>query len=65
MSDTKETVGGEFIVGLIVGVLIMLIVTVAILQGANRIVSSTKLIPETQLTTDGKVIDTLYIYTEK
>ena len=65
MSDTNQDTGGAFIVGVLVGVVIMTILTVIVLQGATRIVSTTKITPETQLTTDGKVVDTLYIYTEK
>jgi hypothetical protein len=65
MSDTNQDTGGAFLGGLFVGALVMTILTLVTLQETNRIVSTTKITPETQLTTDGQVVDTLYIYTEK
>lgn len=66
MSDTQESVGEAFAMGVLVGVVLMTVITLASL-GSNTptITSTVRITPETQLTTDGKVVDTLYIYTEK
>lgn len=66
MSDTKETVGEAFAMGVLVGAGLMIVITLASLSSNTPTITSTvRITPETQLTTDGKVVDTLYIYTEK
>ena len=51
-----------FMVGWFVGVLTCLIVAFWTMSGETTIQSRKIIIPEKQLTTDGKTIDTLYIY---
>ena len=66
MSDTQESVGEAFAMGVLVGVVLMTVITLASLSSNTPTITSTvRITPETQLTTDGKVVDTLYIYTEK
>lgn len=66
MSHIEEPLGGAFAVGMFVGVVLTAIIALATL-GSNTptITSTVRITPQTQLTTDGKVVDTLYIYTEK
>ena len=62
-SETDKLVGG-FIIGCafmaIVGMLLLAVVTNS--DEKIEIRSSKKIIPEWQLTTDGKKVDTVYIY---
>lgn len=53
---------GVFMVGWSIGMLTCLIVTLWSLSGETTIHSEKIIIPEKQLTTDGKTIDTIYIY---
>ena len=63
-SGTSHTDGliGVFTIGWFVGVVTCLIVTLWSLSGETTIQSNKIIIPEKKLTTDGKTIDTLYIY---
>ena len=66
MSDTQQSVGEAFAMGVLVGVVLMIVITLASLSSNTPTITSTvRITPQTQLTTDGKVVDTLYIYTEK
>ena len=51
-----------FMVGWFVGMVTCLIVTLWGMSGETVIKSNKIIIPEKQLTTDGKTIDTIYIY---
>ena len=51
-----------FMVGWFVGMVACLIVTLSSMSGETTIQSDKPIIPEKKLTTDGKTIDTLYIY---
>ena len=53
---------GVFMVGWFVGMVTCLIVTLWSMSGETTIQSNKIIIPEKKLTTDGKTIDTLYIY---
>jgi hypothetical protein len=63
-SGTSHTNGltGVFMVGWFVGMVTCLIVTLWSMSGETTIQSNKIIIPEKKLTTDGKTIDTLYIY---
>lgn len=63
-SGTSHTDGliGVFMVGWFVGMVTCLIVTLWSMSGETTIQSNKIIIPEKKLTTDGKTIDTLYIY---
>lgn len=66
MSDTQGSVGEAFAMGVLIGAGLMIVITLASLSSNTPTITSTvRITPETQLTTDGKVVDTLYIYTEK
>ncbi len=51
-----------FMGGFLVGMLACLMVTLWTMSGETTIQSSKPIIPEKKLTTDGKTVDTLYIY---
>ncbi len=51
-----------FMGGFLVGILACLMVTLWTMSGETTIQSNKRIIPEKKLTTDGKTIDTLYIY---
>jgi hypothetical protein len=51
-----------FMVGWLVGMVTCLIVYCWTMSGETTIQSRKIIVPEKQLTTDGKTIDTLYIY---
>lgn len=51
-----------FMFGWLVGMVTCLIVTLWSLSGETVIKSNKIIIPEKQLTTDGKIIDTIYVY---
>jgi hypothetical protein len=51
-----------FMVGWLVGMVTCLIVAFWTMSGETTIQSNKPIIPEKKLTTDGKTIDTLYIY---
>jgi hypothetical protein len=56
---------GDFIVGFVVGMMaciVMTLFTLSTLSCETTIQSNKPIIPEKKLTTDGKTIDTLYIY---
>lgn len=53
---------GVFMVGWFVGMVTCFIITLWAMSGETTIHSNKIIIPEKQLTTDGKTIDTLYIY---
>ena len=53
---------GTFMFGWLIGMLTCLVVTICSLSGETVIESNKIIIPEKKLTTDGKTIDTLYIY---
>ena len=57
-----EGLFGVFMVGWFVGMVTCLIVTLWSMSGETTIQSNKPIIPEKKLTTDGKTIDTLYIY---
>jgi hypothetical protein len=52
----------SFIVGFVVGMIACIVMTLFTLSGETTIQSNKPIIPEKKLTTDGKTIDTLYIY---
>jgi hypothetical protein len=54
-----------FMVGWFVGMVTYLIVTLWSMSGETTIQSNKPIIPEKKLTTDGKTIDTLYIYKQE
>jgi hypothetical protein len=64
VSGTSHTGGliGVFMVGWFFGMVTCFMVTLWAMSGEIIIHSKTIIIPEKQLTTDGKTIDTLYIY---
>ena len=51
-----------FMFGWLIGMLTCVVITISSLSGETTIQSRKIIIPEKQLTTDGKTIDTLYIY---
>jgi hypothetical protein len=53
---------GTFMFGWLIGMLTCLVVTISCMSGETVIQSNKIIIPEKKLTTDGKTIDTLYIY---
>ena len=53
---------GTFMFGWLIGMLTCLVVTISCMSGETTIQSNKPIIPEKKLTTDGKTIDTLYIY---
>lgn len=55
----------EFIGGMMAGCVVCILIGLIIVDGRKTIRTNTKIKPEWQLVTDGKVIDTVYIYTEK
>lgn len=60
---SDEMDGESFGCGMFVGIIIVIIFVLLILSNyEEKIVSTKPLIPQTQLTTDGKTVDTLYIY---
>lgn len=61
-----ENTFGAFMVGVIIGILITILIAVFSLSSKQvQITTNQKIIPEWKLTTDGKVVDTLYIYKQK
>lgn len=52
----------SFILGFVVGMMACIVMTLFTLSGETTIQSNKPIIPEKKLTTDGKTIDTLYIY---
>jgi len=57
-----DKLAGVFMVGFWIGVLTCLMVTLITLSGETIIQTNKLIIPEKKLTTDGKTVDTLYIY---
>jgi hypothetical protein len=57
-----DKLAGVFMVGFWIGVLTCVMVTLFALSGETIIQSNKPIIPEKKLTTDGKTVDTLYIY---
>jgi hypothetical protein len=53
---------GVFMFGWLIGMLTCLIVTISCMSGETTIQSRKIIVPEKQLITDGKTVDTLYIY---
>jgi hypothetical protein len=51
-----------FMFGWLIGMLTCLVVTISCMSGETVIQSNKIITPEKKLTTDGKTIDTLYIY---
>lgn len=63
MSDNSDNPQlNIFMVGWFVGMMTCLIVTLWSMSDETVIKSNKIIIPEKQLTTDGKTIDTIYIY---
>lgn len=58
MENSFET----FMFGWFIGMVTCLIVAISCMSGETTIQSNKIIIPEKKLTTDGKTIDTLYIY---
>ena len=52
----------SFIMGFVLGMIGCIVMTLFTLSGETTIQSDKPIIPEKKLTTDGKTIDTLYIY---
>ena len=48
--------------GMFLGVLIMGFVAIMLILGVDSITSKERLVPEFHLVTDGKSVDTLYVY---
>lgn len=64
MSENSD--GGMFIVGFVFGFIICVVFTCMFLMSEpNVIQTKKKIVPEWELVTDGKVVDTLYIYKNK
>lgn len=63
-SSTSHTDGlfGVFMFGWFIGMITAVIVLIASVPNETTIQSNKIIIPEKKLTTDGKTIDTLYIY---
>ena len=53
---------GTFMFGWLIGIFTCFVITISCMSGEKVIQSNKIIIPEKQLTTDGKTIDTLYIY---
>ncbi len=63
MSNNDDNpVLNSFIAGFVVGMITCIVMTLFTLSGETTIQSNKPIIPEKKLTTDGKTIDTLYIY---
>jgi hypothetical protein len=64
---TNHTGGltGVFMVGWFIGVLTCLIVLLWGMSGETTIQSRKIIVPEKRLTTDGKTVDTLFIYKQE
>ena len=63
MSNNDDNpVLNSFIVGFVVGMITCIVMTLFTLSGETTIQSNKPITPEKKLTTDGKTIDTLYIY---
>ena len=63
MSNNDDNpVLNSFIAGFVVGMIACIVMTLFTLSGETTIQSNKPIIPEKKLTTDGKTIDTLYIY---
>ena len=64
MSDNNNDnpILNSFIVGFVLGMFTCIGLTIFTLSGETTIQSNKPIIPEKKLTTDGKTIDTLYIY---
>ena len=52
----------KFLLGYIIGFLVASVTIIFIYEPRNSIQSTKPITPEKRLTTDGKTIDTLYIY---
>jgi hypothetical protein len=62
-SNSSESTGVDiFMGGFLVGIFACLIIFFLTMSGETTIQSSKPIIPEKKLTTDGKTVDTLYIY---
>lgn len=55
----------KFFGGMIAGIICSTLIGLIIFDGRKTIRTNKKIKPEWQLVTDGKVIDTVYIYVEK
>ena len=65
MTNTENTFGA-FMAGFLIGIVITVILSIsAISSNKVEITADKKIVPEWRLTTDGKKIDTLYIYKQK
>jgi hypothetical protein len=65
-STTTTNSGSTFLVGVMLGFILCAIFTLATLFDRIMIIESYKRIePEKRLTTDGKVVDTLFIYKQE
>ena len=60
-----ENTFGAFMFGALAGISITIMFTISSLPGNKTIITDKKIAPEWMLTTDGKKVDTLYIYTQK
>jgi hypothetical protein len=61
-----ENTFGAFTIGVLVGIILTVVLTISALSTNKKSISSSKKItPEWKLVTDGKVVDTLYIYKQK
>ena len=56
---------GAFMVGLLARIALAVVITISSLSGERTITTDKKIVLEWELTTDGKKIDTLYIYKQK
>lgn len=53
----------KFLYGVLVGILIIICILLSTPSiGVETIISDKRITPEWKLTTDGKIVDTLYIY---
>lgn len=61
-----ENTFGAFMLGCLIGMILTVILTVSALSSSEKSITSTKkIIPEWKLTTDGKTVDTLFVYKQK
>lgn len=51
-----------FLAGFVVGMIACVVIAISSFSGKTTIQSRKIIVPEKQLTTDGKTVDTLYIY---